>query len=81
MKKIMKYKLEVIDKQIVDIPLPATILSVTEQGAHIALYAIVDDDKYVPTEPVDLLIKQTGNPIKDDINHYTQQQSRISCIF
>lgn len=71
MKKIIKYILEVVDNQIVDIPLPATILSVTEQGAHIALYAIADDDKDVPTDAVDLLIKETGNHIKDDIDRYT----------
>lgn len=71
MKKIIKYILEVVDNQIVDIPLPATILSVTEQGPHIALYAIADDDKYVPTEPIDFLIKETGHPITDDIDHYT----------
>lgn len=71
MKKIFKYILEVVDEQIVDIPLPAVILSVTEQGVHIALYVIADDDKDVPTESVELLIKGTGHSIKDDIDRYT----------
>ena len=70
MKKIIRYVLEVVDNQIVDIPLPAIILSVAEQGVHIALYAITDDDKDVPTESVDLLMKGTGHHIKDDIDRY-----------
>lgn len=71
MKKIIKYVLEVVDSQKIDIPLPAIILSVTEQGIHVALYAIVDDDKDVPTESVEILIKGTGHHIKDDIDRYT----------
>ena len=70
MKKIIKYVLEVVDEQIINIPLPAVILSVTEQEVHIALYAIADDDKGVPTESVDILIKGTGHRIKDDIDRY-----------
>ncbi len=71
MKKIFSYVLEVIENQTIDIPLSAVVLSVAEQGVHIILYAMGDDGEDIPTESIDILIKETGHPIQDDINLYT----------
>lgn len=71
MNKILKYKLENIDQQTVEIRLPARILSAIEQNNDIVLYSIVDEDKAVPTIPVDILIKGTGEIIEDNIGIYT----------
>lgn len=71
MKKIFRYVLEVIENQTVDIPSPAIILSVAEQGVHIVLYAMADDGKDIPSESIDILIKETGHPIQDNIGLYT----------
>jgi hypothetical protein len=70
MKKIFKYVLEVIENQTVDIPSPAIILSVAEEGVHIVLYAMADDVEDITTESIDILIKQTGHPIQDNIDLY-----------
>jgi hypothetical protein len=70
-KKIFRYILEVIENQTVYIPLPAIILSVAEQGVHIVLYAMADDDEDIPTDSIDILIKETGHPIQDNIDLYT----------
>jgi hypothetical protein len=71
MKKIFKYVLEVIENQTIDIPLPAMILSVAEQGVHIVLYTMADDGEDIPTVSIDILIKETGHTIQDDIGLYT----------
>lgn len=68
MKKIFRYVLEVIENQTVRIPLPAIVLSVVEQGVHIALYAIADDGEDVPVESIDILMKGTGHPIQDNMD-------------
>lgn len=71
MNTIFKYKLENIDQQMIDIPLPARILSVIEMNNDIVLYSIVDDDKDVPTMPIDILIKGTGDVVENNIGLYT----------
>jgi hypothetical protein len=71
MKKIFRYVLEVIESQTFDIPLPAIVLSVAEQGVHIVLYAMADDGEDIPTESIDILIKETGHPIQQNIGLYT----------
>lgn len=71
MNKISKFKLENVDQETIDIPLPARILSVVEKDNDIVLYAITDDDKDVPTIPVDILILGTGEVAEDNIGIYT----------
>jgi len=71
MKKIFKYKLDYMDHQehiIIDIPMPAKILSVSEQNNIAVIYALVDDER--ETTPVDVLIVGTGYPIRDNIDTY-----------
>jgi hypothetical protein len=70
-KKIFRYILEVIENQTVDIPSPAIILSVVDQGVHIVVYAIADDGEDIPIESIDILTKETGHTIQDDIDLYT----------
>lgn len=71
MNTIFKYKLENIDQQTIEIPLPARILSVIEKNDDIVLYAVVDDDQDVPKIPVDISIKGTGDVVESGIGLYT----------
>jgi hypothetical protein len=71
MNTIWEYKLENIDQQTIEIPLPARILSVVEKNDDIMLYSLVDNDKDVPKIPVDILIKGTGDLVEKNILHYT----------
>lgn len=71
MNKIYKYKVENVDQQTIEIRLPARILSVMEQDDDIVLYSIVDDNKDVPTIPVDILVIGTGDLVEDHIGLYT----------
>jgi hypothetical protein len=71
MNTIFKYKLENIDQQTIEIPLPARILSVIEQDDDIMLYSVIDDDKDVPKIPVDISIKGTGDVVESGIGLYT----------
>lgn len=71
MNTIWKFKLENIDQQTIEIPLPAKILSVVEQNDDIMLYSVVDNDKDVPKIPVDILIKGAGDFVENNIGLYT----------
>ncbi len=71
MNTIWKFKLENIDQQTIEIPLPAKILSVAEQNDDIVLYSVVDNGKDVPTIPVDILIKGAGDFVENNIGLYT----------
>lgn len=71
MKRIYKYKLGDIDHQkhiILDIPLPAKILSVAEQYNDVVLYTLIDDENGIA--PVDILIVGTGMSIFDNIDSF-----------
>lgn len=70
MNKIFKIKLENIDRQTIEIPLPARILSVVEQDNDIVLNSIIDDDKDVPTVSVDLLIIGIDEVVENNIDVY-----------
>ena len=69
MQKIFKYVLDPVDNQVVDILLPATLLSVEEQRGNIVLYALVDDESNV-TIPIDVAIIGTGNIIRQNLSAY-----------
>ncbi len=71
MNKISKYKLENIDQQDIEMPFPATILSVVEQNDDIILYAIIDDDKDTSKIFVDILIRGTDDIVESCIGLYT----------
>lgn len=71
MKKIFKYNLNKIDGRghmILDVPMPAEILSVSEQYNEAVIYAMGDEGS--PTIPVDILIVETDQSIKDDMDTY-----------
>ena len=68
MEKIYKYKLEITDYQIIDLPKNAKILSVMSQPPaygevidSLYMWAGVDDDN--PIEPRRIRIFGTGNPM------------------
>lgn len=69
--RIWKYPLEVIDLQIIAVPLGAKILTVQMQGDTCCLWALVDE-----TEPEShkvikhIAIYGTGNPLPDDTGTY-----------
>ena len=71
MNKISKYKLENVDKQTIELHLPARILSIMEQNDDIVLYSVVDDDNSIPKIPIDILVVGTGDVLEDDISLYT----------
>jgi hypothetical protein len=70
MNTILGYKLENIDQQTIEIPLPARILSVVEQNDDIVLCAIADDDKDIRKISVDISIKGKGDFIENNIGLY-----------
>lgn len=71
MNKIFKYKLENIDQQRLELPLPARMLSVVEQDDDIVLYSLVDDDSGIPEIPVDVLVVGTGDVLENNVGLYT----------
>jgi len=65
-KKIYKYKLQITDKQQVQMPKDSLLLSVHRVGEDLCLYALVDPN----TPQVDIRhieVVGTGNPIKYDM--------------
>lgn len=66
---IGKYKLTVTDRQVLEIPAPATILSVIEQHGDVVLYAIIDyGSESTVTKVID--IYGTGNRIPFERSTY-----------
>ena len=63
MNSILKYTLETIDEQTIQIPQPAEILSVKEQNGNMVLYAIADLNK--KAVPIHIKIVGTGHPFED----------------
>mgnify|MGYP001617312591 CR=1 FL=1 len=68
--RIFKYPLKIVDRQIVNIPSPAIILSVIEQNDQPVLYARTFDDakEHVSYE---ILIFGTGQPITWELRDFT----------
>ena len=60
MKTIYNYKLDVIDKQVIQLPQNAQILSVQEQHGELCLWALVEEQ--AETEDWTIQIIGTGNP-------------------
>jgi len=63
MKTIWKYELETTDYQMIQIPKPAKVLSVSNQGNQIVLYAEVDSDS-ISEKGVEVWIHGTGHEFK-----------------
>lgn len=71
MKKIFKYRLDYIDHEehiIIDMPIPAKILSVVEQNNIAVIYVLTDNENR--TTPVDILTVGTGLAIHENIDAY-----------
>ena len=68
--RIFKYPLFIVDRQVLNIPSPAIILSVIEQFGEPVLYARTWEDakEYISYE---ILIFGTGNPITWELRNYT----------
>ena len=72
MNKILGYKLDNINGKghmILEIPMPAEILSVLDVDNDLFIYSLVDDDNPDIT-PIDILVIGTGNIIKEDMHTY-----------
>lgn len=65
---IGKFMLETTDRQVLEIPAPATILSVTEQRNELVLYAIMEPDAPTVTKVID--IYGTGHQIPKERSTY-----------
>lgn len=65
---IGKYKLTVTDRQVLEIPAPATILSVIEQHGDVVLYALLNEKAPTVTKVID--IYGTGNRIPFERSTY-----------
>jgi len=64
MDRVFKYKLNLADRQTLQLPRASSILSVMEQHNNIVLYALVDDEnaEHNDVEAVELFIVGTGQP-------------------
>ena len=69
MKTIYKYTLDLKDKQQIELPLDAEILSVQKQDVNICLWAKVTNT--FPKKKVDIYIYGTGTEINEDNLDYT----------
>ena len=61
MKTIWKYELKIVDKQVVDMPDSAGILSVAEQHGKLCMWAAVDSS--APKRERVLYVAGTGGPL------------------
>ncbi|HUV52905.1 MAG TPA: hypothetical protein VMW64_07505 [Dehalococcoidia bacterium] len=66
MKAIWKYPLEMIDKQTLELPEGAQILSVANQRETLCIWALVDPSPYARKEKRTIIIKGTGHPMDSD---------------
>ena len=62
MKTIWKYPLEITDKQMIELPIGAEILSVIAQGDVPTLYAVVDPGQQAKVE-IKVRVVGTGHPL------------------
>lgn len=64
MKTIWKYKIDVTDRQMIEMPCGAELLSVGVQDGHPVLWALVNPTHYQPYRV--LRIYGTGHPVDDE---------------
>ena len=65
-KKIYKYTLEVLDRQLIEMPVGARILSLQQQGSTVCIWAIVEEGQ--PIDKRVFYIFGTGHTLPDFIN-------------
>ena len=65
MKKIYKYKLDITDRQTIDLPRDAKLLDIQVQNSDICLWAEIEDDEV--TVPALIECFGTGNGIYEDM--------------
>ncbi|MFA6060806.1 MAG: hypothetical protein WC756_21595 [Taibaiella sp.] len=68
MKKIFKYKLDVVQNQSISIPKNAKILCAQVQGINLNIWAIVNDDDV--KEERKISIYGTGHDMTENPGHY-----------
>ena len=68
-KKILKYKIPIVDVSTVDLPIGSQILSAVEQAETIVMYAIVNTE-ITDTQKVTIRIIGTGNPIEESMSEF-----------
>lgn len=64
--KIFKYQVRVNKREAVKLPLGAKPLSIAFQYDQVYIYALVDPNE-LQTEPFDILVAGTGEPLPADI--------------
>jgi hypothetical protein len=81
MKRIFKYRLEIEDKQTIEMPAGAQILCVQTQSEGVKLWALVDDQ--AAPAPRTILIYGTGNPGPGDDVRYigTAQMAKGALVW
>lgn len=68
MSKIFKFKLNIVDEQIISMPKGSQILSVQEQHGEIVMWALLEDPKN-PYYNRKFLIFKTGSQITDKLKY------------
>jgi hypothetical protein len=76
---IGKFPLETTDRQVLEIPAPAQILSVVEQRGEIVLYAILNPDAPTVTKVID--IYGTGHQIPKERSTYMGEPQKTPGTF
>jgi hypothetical protein len=76
---IGKYTLETTDRQVLEIPTPAQILSVVEQRGEIVLYAIIEEGTQTVTKVID--IYGTGHTIPKERSTYMGEPQTTPGVF
>jgi hypothetical protein len=71
MKKIWKYKLEITDNVVLEMPRNAEILTVQMQGETPMIWALVDTENNI--EKRSFKIIGTGNPVPDLARHLSRK--------
>ena len=77
MKKIYKYTLNIEDRQGLEMPTGAKILSAKNQGDNICLWALVDTEEKM-TMTYEIEIFSTGNPVYE--NDKTFREFIDTCV-
>lgn len=82
MKRIFKYSLEILDRQEVELPAGAKILSVQAQNGLPQIWAMVDDSQ-VKTDMVHIRIIGTGYeiPDADSLDLYAPREGCTPCAY
>lgn len=64
-KTVYKYPLKIVERQFVDLPVAAKILSVQMQGQDLCLWALIDKEQPYKSK-IEICIFGTGFPIEEE---------------